>query len=129
MTTVRCRDASRGNLLANTARMALADHRLQWCDPRRVARDLRDERRRCRGRHPAARQDERPRPQRLVHAALACANAEQMMNLSTPACEVCGAPVEDATERFCGGDRCLGVFMPITAMIATLERRSLSPLK
>ena len=27
-------------------------------------------------------------------------------------CEVCGAPVEDVSERFCGGDRCRRVLMP-----------------
>lgn len=27
-------------------------------------------------------------------------------------CEVCGAPVEDVSERFCGGDRCRHVLMP-----------------
>ena len=39
------------------------------------------------------------------------------MHLSTPVCEVCGAPVEDVSQPFCGGDRCRGVLMPpITAM-------------
>jgi hypothetical protein len=27
-------------------------------------------------------------------------------------CDVCGMPVEDVSERFCGGDRCRGVLMP-----------------
>lgn len=27
-------------------------------------------------------------------------------------CQTCGAELQDATQRFCGGDRCLHVFMP-----------------
>jgi hypothetical protein len=27
-------------------------------------------------------------------------------------CPTCGAELQDAAERFCGGDRCLRVFMP-----------------
>ena len=26
-------------------------------------------------------------------------------------CETCGAELDDAGQRFCGGDRCVGVFM------------------
>ncbi len=40
-------------------------------------------------------------------------------------CETCGADLQDATQRFCGGDRCLLVFMrrvPRQAMVRPLTR-------
>jgi hypothetical protein len=37
-----------------------------------------------------------------------------VIELASHGCEVCGAPVDEVSERFCGGDRCRGVFMPPT---------------
>jgi hypothetical protein len=30
---------------------------------------------------------------------------------ATARCHTCGAELQDATQRFCGGDRCIHVFM------------------
>jgi hypothetical protein len=47
-------------------------------------------------------------------------------------CETCGLELEDASQRFCGGDRCHRVFMkhrtqgtqgpyPVTPLVATMK--------
>ncbi len=36
-------------------------------------------------------------------------------------CETCGAELEDASQRFCGGDRCRGVFMEPDARHTGIE--------
>jgi hypothetical protein len=41
------------------------------------------------------------------------------IELAPHGCEVCGAPVDEVSERFCGGDRCRSVLMPAPVSLYT----------